>query len=287
MTVIISNFMEIIEYIMLQRILFSTLLIASFIQLEAQTIVSDPRKSSFWSKPKQLGFSLGFGGIMQTGTLITDACDCSFENGGGMSSAFGITFENEMMKNVVWGIAGEYRYVSMDSRYQELELLKDQQTSTGALVSMEVPFRHNAAFTTSMIGFLPYIKVFPFDTRLFTRLGLNIGYLASTSLVHTKELLQNSAVLPTGETVQFSLDNSDPRVDGNIATIQSGELTQTNSLFLGGHIGLGVEFKAGKRMIFGPTMLYIIPFTGLSSYPGSDFSMNNLQVAAEVRIILD
>lgn len=287
MTVIISNFMEIIEYIMLQRILFSTLLIASFIQLEAQTVVSDPRKSSFWSKPKQLGFSLGFGGIMQTGTLITDACDCSFENGGGMSSAFGITFENEMMKNVVWGIAGEYRYVSMDSRYQELELLKDQQTSSGALVSMEVPFRHNAAFTTSMIGFLPYIKVFPFDTRLFTRLGLNIGYLASTSLVHTKELLQNSAVLPTGETVQFSLDNSDPRVDGNIATIQSGELTQTNSLFLGGHIGLGVEFKAGKRMIFGPTMIYIIPFTGLSSYPGSDFSMNNLQVAAEVRIILD
>lgn len=287
MTVIISNFMEIIEYIMLQRILFSTLLIASFIQLEAQTVVSDPRKSSFWSKPKQLGFSLGFGGIMQTGTLITDACDCSFENGGGMSSAFGITFENEMMKNVVWGIAGEYRYVSMDSRYQELELLKDQQTSSGALVSMEVPFRHNAAFTTSMIGFLPYIKVFPFDTRLFTRLGLNIGYLASTSLVHTKELLQNSAVLPTGETVQFSLDNSDPRVDGNIATIQSGELTQTNSLFLGGHIGLGVEFKAGKRMIFGPTMLYIIPFTGLSSYPGSDFSMNNLQVGAEVRIILD
>lgn len=272
---------------MLQRILFSTLLIASFIQMEAKTVVSDPRKSSFWSKPKQLGFSLGFGGIMQTGTLITDACDCSFENGGGMSSAFGITFENEMMKNVVWGIAGEYRYVSMDSRYQELELLKDQQTSSGALVSMEVPFRHNAAFTTSMIGFLPYIKVFPFDTRLFTRLGLNIGYLASTSLVHTKELLQNSAVLPTGETVQFSLDNSDPRVDGNIATIQSGELTQTNSVFLGGHIGLGVEFKAGKRMIFGPTMLYIIPFTGLSSYPGSDFSMNNLQVAAEVRIILD
>jgi len=54
---------------------------------------------------------------------------------------------------LIWGIAGEYRYVTMDSRYQELELLKDQQTSSGALVSMEVPFRHNAAFTTSMIWF--------------------------------------------------------------------------------------------------------------------------------------
>lgn len=287
MTVIISNFNEILEHIMFQRLVFSTLLIASFMQMEAQTVVSDPRKSSFWTKPKQLGFSLGFGGIMQTGTLITDACDCSFEKGGGMSSAFGITFENELMSHVVWGIAGEYRYVTMDSRYQELELLKDQQTSSGALVTMEVPFRHNAEYTSSMIGILPYIKVFPFDTRVFTRFGLNIGYLASTSLVHTKELLQNSAVLPTGETVEFTLDSSDPRVNGNVATIQSGELTQANSLFLGGHVGLGVEFKAGKRMIFGPTMLYIIPFTGLSSYPGSDFSLNNLQVAAEVRIVLD
>ena len=147
MTVIISNFKEILGYIMLQCLVFSILLIASCIQLEAQTVVSDPRKSSFWTKPKQLGFSLGFGGIMQTGTLITDACDCSFEQGGGMSSAFGITFENELMSHVVWGIAGEYRYVSMDSRYQELELLKDQQTSSGALVTMEVPFRQGIAET--------------------------------------------------------------------------------------------------------------------------------------------
>lgn len=270
------------------RFLFAFALVCLSIQtLHAQTTVSDPRKSSFWSKPKQIGFSLGFGGIMQTGTLITDACDCSFENGGGMSSAFGLSFENELMKHVVWGIAGEYRYVTMDSRYQELEILKDQTTSSGALVNIEVPFRHNAAFSSSMIGFMPYVKVFPFDTRLFTRFGLNIGYVATTSLEHTKELLQTSTILPTGETVEFSLDRNDPRVNGNVATIQSGELTQANTLFLGGHIGLGVEFRAGKRMIFGPTMLYIIPFSGLSSYPGSDFSFNNLQVAAELRIALD
>jgi len=287
LTVIISKFREIIGFIMARRLLFYILFFVSLTQIEAQMVVSDPRKSSFWSKPQQIGFSLGFGGIMQTGTLITDACDCSFEQGGGMSSAFGISYENEMMTHVVWGISGEYRYITMDSRYQELETLKDQQTSSGALVSLEVPFRHNAAFTTSMIGILPYVKVFPFDTRLFTRFGLNIGYLASTSLVHTKELLQNRAVLPTGETAEFSLDRNDPRVNGNVATIQTGELTQTNPLFIGGHIGLGVEFKAGKRMIFGPTMMYTIPFTGLSTYPGSDFSIRNLQVAAEVRVALD
>lgn len=249
--------------------------------------ISDPRSSSYWTKPPQLGISLGFGGIMQTGTLIADECNCSFENGGGMSSAFGLAFEDELAKNVVWGLGAEYRFVSMDSRYQELETLLDQPTSTGALIDVEVPFRHNAAFSSSMIGLMPYVKVFPFDTRLFARFGLNIGYFASATLTHTKELLQRRATLPTGETVEFSMDPTDSRVKGNIATIQDGDLPQLNSLFIGGHIGLGAEFRAGKRLIFGPSMMYIIPFTTISSYPGSDFSFTNLQVAIEARISLD
>lgn len=249
--------------------------------------ISDPRSSSYWTKPPQLGISLGFGGIMQTGTLIADECNCSFENGGGMSSAFGLAFEDELAKNIVWGVGAEYRFVSMDSRYQELETLLDQPTSTGALIDAEVPFRHNAAFSSSMIGLMPYVKVFPFDTRLFTRFGLNIGYIASATLTHTKELLQRRATLPTGEIVEFSMDPTDSRVKGNIATIQDGDLPQLNSLFIGGHIGLGAEFRAGKRLIFGPSMMYILPFTTISSYPGSDFSFTNLQVAIEARISLD
>lgn len=249
--------------------------------------ISDPRSSSYWTKPPQLGISLGFGGIMQTGTLIADECNCSFENGGGMSSAFGLAFEDELAKNIVWGVGAEYRFVSMDSRYQELETLLDQPTSTGALIDAEVPFRHNAAFSSSMIGLMPYVKVFPFDTRLFARFGLNIGYIASATLTHTKELLQRRATLPTGEIVEFSMDPTDSRVKGNIATIQDGDLPQLNSLFIGGHIGLGAEFRAGKRLIFGPSMMYILPFTTISSYPGSDFSFTNLQVAIEARISLD
>jgi hypothetical protein len=249
--------------------------------------MSDPRNSSFWAKPPQFGVNLGFGGIMQTGTLIADECNCSFQNGGGMSSAFGLSFEDELTKNVVWGLSGEYRYISMDSRYQELEVLENQRTSSGALVNMEVPFRHNAAFASSMIGLSPYVKIFPFDTRLFTRFGLNVGYLVSASLTHTKELLLKRSVLSTGETIEFKLDPNDSRVKGNIATIQEGDLPQLNSFFLGGHIGIGAEFRAGKKLIFGPTMLYIIPFTSISAYPGSDFSFNNLQVALEARVALD
>ena len=266
--------------------LFITLLFCTLLHVNAQNL-ANPRSSSVWSKPPQLGISLGFGGIMQTGTLIANECDCSFENGGGMSSAFGLTFENELIKQVVWGLGAEYRYISMDSRYQELETLKNQQTSSGALIDIEVPFRHNAAFSSSMIGFMPYVKVFPFDTRLFARFGLNIGYIATATVTHTKELLQRRATLSTGEVVEFSMDPTDNRVKGNIATIQDGDMPQLNSLFIGGHIGLGAEFRAGKRLIFGPSMMYIIPFTTISSYPESDFSFNNLQVAIEARIALD
>ena len=82
----------------MKKTAFLVLMICALIEARGQK-VSDPRSSSFWSKPQQLGISLGFGGIMQTGTMIADECNCSFENGGGMSSAFALTFENELAKN--------------------------------------------------------------------------------------------------------------------------------------------------------------------------------------------
>jgi hypothetical protein len=69
----------------MKKTAFLVLMICALFEARGQK-VSDPRSSSFWSKPQQLGISLGFGGIMQTGTLIADECNCSFENGGGMSS---------------------------------------------------------------------------------------------------------------------------------------------------------------------------------------------------------
>ena len=251
--------------------------------------VADPRKSSFWTKPQQIGVWLGFGGVMQTGTLITDACDCSFENGGGMATTVGLSYENELMRNVVWGAGFEYKYISMDARYQEIESMEINKTASGIIANINVPFRHNAAFTNSSIGILPYIKVFPFDTRLFIRGGLNIGFTLSSTLEHTKELLMRSTVLSSGETVLISLDpTKDPRVvSEEKAIIQTGDLIDPVSTFLGAHTGFGVEFRVGKRMMLGGTMLYVIPFSGFSSYPNSNFSVNCLQGMIEMRIALD
>lgn len=255
----------------------------------SQTVVSDPRKSSFWNKPQQIGFWLGFGGAMQNNTLIADQCNCSFENGGGMASTFGLSYEDELTKNIVWGAGFEYKYITMDSRYQEIESLVIDKTASGIIANINAPFRHNAQFSVSSIGLMPYIKVFPFDTRLFIRGGFSVGANLSPTLEHTKQLLLRSTVLSSGETVLLSLDpSSDPRVvSEELAIIQSGEMPKAQSLFYGVHGGLGVEFRLGKRMMLGTTMLYTIPLSGYSSYPKSDFSITTLQVLAEMRVALD
>jgi hypothetical protein len=273
---------------LLHHFLIIPLIILGFHSVHAQSIVSDPRNPTFWSKPEQIGGWIGFGSAMQNNSLITDACNCSFEGGRGLTFSLGLSYENELTSKMVWGAGLDYRYIGMDARYQETEQMTIEKTAAGTKASIMVPFRHNAELKSSYIGITPYIKYFV-GTRFFGRVGINAGMLISPTLTHTKQLLIRSAVLSSGETVIISLDPStDPRiVSEELAIIQDGPLAQANSLYIGLQSGLGAEFRVGKRAIIGPTVLYTIPFTGMSSYPNSNFTIANLQVLAELRIALD
>jgi|688.fasta_scaffold149194_2 hypothetical protein len=273
---------------LLHHFLIIPLIILGFHSVHAQSIVSDPRNPTFWSKPEQIGGWIGFGSAMQNNSLITDACNCSFEGGRGLTFSLGLSYENELTSKMVWGAGLDYRYIGMDARYQETEQMTIEKTAAGTKASIMVPFRHNAELKSSYIGITPYIKYFV-GTRFFGRVGINAGMLISPTLTHTKQLLIRSAVLSSGETVIISLDPStDPRiVSEELAIIQDGPLAQANSFYIGLQSGLGAEFRVGKRAIIGPTVLYTIPFTGMSSYPNSNFTIANLQVLAELRIALD
>jgi len=273
---------------LLHLFLIIPLIILGFHSVHAQSIVSDPRNPTFWSKPEQIGGWIGFGSAMQNNSLITDACNCSFEGGRGLTFSLGLSYENELTSKMVWGAGLDYRYIGMDARYQETEQMTIEKTAAGTKASIMVPFRHNAELKSSYIGITPYIKYFV-GTRFFGRVGINAGMLISPTLTHTKQLLIRSAVLSSGETVIISLDPStDPRiVSEELAIIQDGPLAQANSFYIGLQSGLGAEFRVGKRAIIGPTVLYTIPFTGMSSYPNSNFTIANLQVLAELRIALD
>lgn len=264
------------------------LFILSFHSVQGQSTVSDPRNPSFWTKPEQIGGWIGFGSAMQNKSLITDACNCSFEGGRGLTFSLGLSYENELTSKVVWGAGLDYRYIGMDARYQETEQMTIEKTAAGTKANIMVPFRHNAEITTSYIGITPYIKYFV-GTRFFGRVGINAGMLITPTLTHTKQLLIRSTVLSSGETVIISLDPStDPRiVSEELAIIQDGPLAQANSIYIGLQSGLGAEFRVGNRAIIGPTILYTIPFTGMSSYPNSNFTIANLQVLAELRIALN
>lgn len=272
----------------LHRFLIIPLIILCFHSVQAQSIVSDPRNPTFWSKPEQIGGWIGFGSAMQNNSLITDACNCSFEGGRGLTFSLGLSYENELTSKIVWGAGLDYRYIGMDARYQETEQMTIEKTAAGTKASIMVPFRHNAELKSSYIGITPYIKYFV-GSRFFGRVGINAGMLISPTLTHTKQLLIRSAELSSGETVIISLDPStDPRiVSEELAIIQDGPLAQANSFYFGLQSGLGAEFRVGKRAIIGPTVLYTIPFTGMSSYPNSNFTIANLQVLAELRIALD
>ena len=237
---------------------------------------------------QSIGGWIGFGSAMQNKSLITDACNCSFEGGRGLTFSLGLSYENELTSKVVWGAGLDYRYIGMDARYQETEQMTIEKTAAGTKANIMVPFRHNAEITTSYIGITPYIKYFV-GTRFFGRVGINAGMLITPTLTHTKQLLIRSTVLSSGETVIISLDPStDPRiVSEELAIIQDGPLAQANSIYIGLQSGLGAEFRVGNRAIIGPTVLYTIPFTGMSSYPNSNFTIANLQVLAELRIALD
>lgn len=97
------------------------LFILSFHSVQGQSTVSDPRNPSFWTKPEQIGGWIGFGSAMQNKSLITDACNCSFEGGRGLTFSLGLSYENELTSKVVWGAGLDYRYIGMDARYQETE----------------------------------------------------------------------------------------------------------------------------------------------------------------------
>lgn len=272
----------------LHYFLIIPLFILSLHSVQGQSTVSDPRSPSFWTKPEQIGGWIGFGSAMQSKSLITDACNCSFEGGRGLTFSLGLSYENELTSKVVWGAGLDYRYIGMDARYQETEQMTIEKTAAGTKANIMVPFRHNAEITTSYIGITPYIKYFV-GTRFFGRVGINAGMLITPTLTHTKQLLIRSTVLSSGETVIISLDPStDPRiVSEELAIIQDGPLAQANSIYIGLQSGLGAEFRVGNRAIIGPTVLYTIPFTGMSSYPNSNFTIANLQVLAELRIALD
>jgi hypothetical protein len=259
------------------------------IGMMAQSKVSDPRTPYTWNKPLQVGGWIGFGPSIQTGLIVTDACNCEFDGGRGSSFSAGVSVEGQLAHQFVWGLGLEYTHNSFTAKYQETELVDIEKTASGTKAEIAVPFRHTAQLSASTFSLLPYVKWFPIGSKVFLRLGLNAGVLLSPSLSHTKELLQRTTVLSSGEIVRISLDPAlDPRViSEDKAIIQQGDLINPVAFQFGLQPGAGAEFRIGKKVFLGPTITYLLPFTQYSSYSGSTFKVANLHVMGELRISLE
>lgn len=130
-----------------------------------------------------------------------------------------------------------------------------------------------------MASLSPFVKVMFFDIA-YVRAGPSFGYIFSSGMKHTKELVDDSVRFPNGEVASVTLTDSDSKS----VVLQDGPLAEVNALQISGLLGAGMEFKIGKKFFLGPVAQYLIPFTSVSKR-GTDFTVRAFQIFLEGRII--
>ena len=100
--------------------------------------------------------------------------------------------------------------------------------------------------------------------------------MISSSLKHTKELLQNTAVLKTGEIVSVEILNS-----GNIAEIRQTKAFASNSFQFSLEPALGFDFQIYDNYFLSPIFQYSIPFTKIAD--NDNFKVSSWRLFLELR----
>jgi len=256
------------------------LLIAGVGTVTGQTNVmeSDPLRARTLLVYDMFGGYVGISNNMQNGSFLT-ACDCEFKGGAKTSFAAGLVYEKLTRSRIVFGALLGFDSRSIEARFVETEGVTQRSPATSQEFVVPMTFRNVAEVSISMLSLSPYVKVTFFDF-LYLRAGPSIGYIFSSGMKHTKELIDDSVRFPNGEVASVSLTGSDSRS----VVLEDGPLPEVNALQISGLVGAGVEFKIGKKFFLGPVVQYLVPFTSVSKR-GSDFSIGAFQVLVEGRFI--
>ncbi|MBS1538843.1 MAG: outer membrane beta-barrel protein [Bacteroidetes bacterium] len=245
----------------------------------------DPR---FSYKPRFVGAIVGLGPSNQSGSFLTDKCDCpAFTDGTGINVIVGGLFEQLLTKNMVLGASVLYNYRSLTAEYTERESVSLQKEGSSDISKIAIPFLHTTKSSFTYITVQPYLKYYlikNFFVRVSPALSFNIG----SSLRHEKDMLQTTAKLPDGETVNISFPaDKDARIVSDTkAIIQDTQFPKMTSFVLSADMALGIEIKAGKRMSIAPVLQYSLPFMDVST-SGTAFRLPSFLFCVEVKYNLD
>lgn len=223
-----------------------------------------------------------FGGLsnnQQGGTFLTD-CNCSFGSGARTGLTAGIMFERLTRSRITWGATLAYEDRSIDARYQEVEGVVQRAPSSGREYTVPITFRHTGEVSLSYLTLTPFAKYHLFEW-LYLRGGPAISYIMSSNIRHTKELISDSVIFPTGEVASVAL----PGAGGRSVVLEDHAMPELNSLQISISAAVGTEFRVGKKVFLSPLVQYVFPLTTVTAR-GDGFSVRALQFLVEARVIM-
>ncbi|TAL67557.1 MAG: hypothetical protein EPN82_13975 [Bacteroidetes bacterium] len=226
----------------------------------------------------EVGAFFGIGENIQSGIFKTDTCKCDFVDGRGFGFTIGGLYESELVRNLFWGSALAFDLKSFWSSFKErepIDFIKDSNK-----YQVPVWFRYKADASIWYMTLMPYLKYLP-AKFMFLRLGLGASFVISSKLNFTKELLDRTGRISTGEIVNVRLDSS-VSSDGIHATFINGELPKVNSTQLSLEPAIGFTFPIGEKFRFSPLFQYSVPFANITE-SGEKVKLSSWRLLLELR----
>jgi hypothetical protein len=250
--------------------------------------MASPIDPKYSYRPRFVGALVGFGPSNQSGSFVTDKCDCpAFTDGTGVNLIVGGFFEQLVSRNITLGAALVYNYRSLTAEYTERESVELQKEGSSDKFKIAVPFLHTTKSSFTYLTVQPYLKYYLFK-NFFARVSPGLSFNIGSSLRHEKDMLITTTKLPDGETVNISFPaEKDSRVVSETkAIIQDTPFPKMTGFMLSADMALGVEIKAGKKMSIAPVIEYSLPFMDVSS-SGTGFRLPSFLFCVEVKYNLD
>lgn len=229
---------------------------------------------------REIGILVGLGPTWQSGEFFP-SCNCpNFTDGGKINFFAGFLYQQDFTSSLQWGGILGYQLLSNTASFQQKELIQFISESGRDTFSAPVNFRQKAQTSFNYISLTPFVNLSLFDFAFF-RLGINVAFPISSTVLHTKELLDKTVRLENGEIVKLYL----PGTNSTIATIEDGKIENPTSPFISLVPSVGFLFNLGTNVFAGLTYTHGIPLS-TNANRGKDFRLNYWLISIELRIAL-
>lgn len=211
---------------------------------------SDPLKPKVFSE-KNLGLAVGIGGNFQRNTLLSEKCNCLFDDGRGLSFVLKAFYEYKISYPIWVGININYYAKNFSALFRKYENLMVHSEILDHSEQVNLEMKHTADINLSYLGLSPTFKLFFFDFLNFT-FGLNAQYNIYSNIFHQKEILTQSVTLTTGEKLNPKFEDTNSK----IITIEDNSFQNIRKLIFSMNFEIGTSIRLSNLYSLGFSLEY-------------------------------